>query len=133
MTAYTLHRGHSSSEGTFGILYRDSRPLCVTCEDPWLDNAVGKSCIPSGRYRVKAFSGIRYQNVWEITGVPGRSAILIHHGNTINDTRGCVLVGRGFATLNGLPSITDSVATLTMLRRELPKEFWLTVVGCYPE
>lgn len=127
MPTYALHSPVSSQKGTFGILYRDSQPLCVTCEDPWNNNAKGISCIPSGGYKVRKHSGPRYQNVWEVTSVPGRTAILIHSGNTINDTQGCILVGKGFAMFGDLPAITESVATLNMLRKELPDEFTLII------
>lgn len=125
MVSLLLHRNRFTPDGTFGILSLKNRPLCVTCENPWKDNLPRESCIPPGTYQCKAFNGVRYKNVWEVTNVPGRSAILFHHGNTIRDTEGCILVGRGFSTLNGLPSITESVTTLNMLRTVLPPEFTL--------
>lgn len=120
----------SGEEGTFGGIYNsEAIRLCVTCEDPWNDNAKGKSCIPAGIYRVKKFSGTRYKNVWEITGVPGRAAILIHNGNTTDDTQGCVLVGARFGTVNGKRAVLDSVLTLDKLRSILPDEFALEVIN----
>jgi len=120
-----LTRGATTAKGTFGILTMDGEPLCVTCEDPWNDNKTNISCIPDGEYNCSKFSGTKFKDVWEIKNVPGRSAILIHAGNTIEDTHGCVLVGRSF---NGR-AITESQAALAMLRKKLPDNFTLTVRG----
>jgi hypothetical protein len=69
----------------------------ATGEDDWLNNLVGKSCIPPGHYRCR-------RSVWqktgtptfEITGVPGRSRILFHWGNTEENVEGCVYLGSDF-------------------------------------
>lgn len=125
----TLRRTSSSAPGTFGLLLAGGKTLCVTCEEPWLDNRRGVSCIPAGTYRCVKFNGVRFKDVWEVTGVPGRSAILIHAGNTVADTEGCVLVGKSFARDNSdrVIGVTNSRMTLAMLRGELPDEFTLTV------
>jgi uncharacterized protein DUF5675 len=80
----------------------------VTGEDDWLNNLVGKSCIPAGRYRCR-------RTVWqktgvptfEITGVPNRSRILFHWGNTEENVEGCVMVGEDF----GAFEVSDEDAT----------------------
>lgn len=122
-----LNRAPSSDRGTFGILSLNGMPLCVTCEDPWNDNKPQISCIPPGKYACGKFNGARFKNVWEVRSVPGRSAILIHAGNTMEDTQGCILVGESFGTLNGLPSVKNSAATLAMLRAKLPDVFALII------
>lgn len=127
MTTLLLRRVASGICGTFGVLIMDGYPICVTCEDPWNDNAPNDSCIPLGRYHCIPHNGPRFQNVWEIANVPGRSAILIHSGNSIADTHGCVLLGDSFDKVDGLPGIINSVATLTRLRKLLPSQFDLVV------
>jgi hypothetical protein len=127
MTSLSLRRVASGMRGTFGVLLMDGDPICVTCEDPWNDNASGDSCIPPGTYRCVPHNGPRFSNVWEVTGVSGRSAILIHNGNSIADTHGCILCGDGFGNLGGLPAVLNSVATLNKLRKLLPPEFDLVV------
>jgi hypothetical protein len=49
--------------------------------------------------------------------VPDRSEILIHAGNYVSDTLGCILVGRQYTDLDGdgLTDITRSQATLAEL------------------
>jgi len=116
MITVDLIRVCSSDEGTFGVMVIDNNPLCVTCEEPWKDNARKVSCIPSGEYSCIPHNGGRFKDVWEVSGVSGRTAVLIHNGNTINDTEGCILVGKGFGCLGNLPSVTDSIATLNTLR-----------------
>jgi hypothetical protein len=122
-----LQRVAQSDKGTFGVLVWDNVPLCVTLEDPWNNNFPNVSCIPAKTYEVKPWNGNKYKNVWEVTKVPGRSAILIHQGNSIKDTEGCILVGESFSTLGGMPSITRSLVTLDRLRAILPKEFTLEI------
>ena len=132
MTDYiqlTLTRDVTSPLGTFGILSAGGVPICNTCELQWDDNQPDTSCIPPGVYQCIRHNGARFENVWEITGVPGRSAILLHTGNTIKDTDGCILVGNGFSKINDMPALTDSVLTLNHLRSILPDSFTLTIKG----
>lgn len=67
---------------------------CYTLEDRWRWNRVGESCIPLGFYDIErdTFRG-QYPN-FAVRGVVGRSAIELHRGNTDEDTRGCILLGR---------------------------------------
>jgi len=122
-----ITRGALSKQGTFGMLAIGDVPLCVTCEDPWENNQIGASCIPTGFYNCRKFNGSRFKDVWEVLNVPGRTAILIHAGNTINDTHGCILVGRCFGSSNGLPAVLQSQEALAILRDKLPDEFQLTI------
>lgn len=128
MEVVHLHRVLSSDKGTFGVLVYKQKPLCVTCEDPWNNNKQDISCIPYGEYDVGPHSGTQYQNVWVVKNVPGRSAILIHWGNTIKDTQGCILVGEYFTDFSGNPGIANSRFTVDKLRKILPKEFKLVIM-----
>lgn len=100
-----LRRFADSEFGVFGYLdllnhagVRIAR-FC-TAEDDWLNNLVGQSCIPVGRYTCR-------RTVWhktgvatfEITGVPGRDRVLFHWGNTEEHVEGCVLVGDAFGAI----------------------------------
>lgn len=125
----TLRRIAQSHFGTFGQLLFDDKILCVTCEEPWKDNAPRVSCIPHGTYRCAPHNTPRFPNVWEVKDVPGRSAILIHSGNTIKDTQGCILVGQHFLrnadmTIYGVGS---SRLALGRLRDTLPDHFTLVI------
>jgi hypothetical protein len=129
LTLYTLRTGE---QGTFSELLMGNERLCVTCEDPWNDNKTDISCIPAGEYRFVKRVSPKYGHHWHILDVPGRSLILIHWGNTIEDTRGCVLVGSQFGKLDGVQAILNSIATMEMLRQTLPDEGILKVIRPWP-
>lgn len=118
-----LMRLSKSEKGVKGVLLKDGIPLCYTLEDPDNDNQVGISCILTGTYNCIPHSGPKFKNVWLLENVPGRSAILIHAGNTIADTQGCILVGLSFSG----HSLSQSQAALSLLREKLPKTFTLTI------
>jgi hypothetical protein len=90
-----LSRSEHTGHGVFGALAIPAAPmLLVTAEDDWLDNARGRSCIPAGDYVLERTIYYRHgYETFEVVGVPGRSRILIHPGNTEEDTEGCILVG----------------------------------------
>lgn len=103
---------------TIGHLYVDGEYFCDTIEDtdrglnqslPMTVNKKlkkrGITAIPTGRYRVTlsvvspkfsqkpayAFCGGRLPR---LINVPAFDGVLIHIGNTANDTEGCILVGK---------------------------------------
>lgn len=128
MDTYTLTREPSTPQGTFGQMFSPAgEHLADTVERPWDDNKNLTSCIPQGTYLCIPHSGPEFKNVWEITGVPGREAILIHNGNTMLDVKGCVAVGTGRGKVKGLPAVMNSVVTLDELRHALPDRFMLIV------
>lgn len=123
---YRLARVAETDRGVFGVLLDPAGfPLCVTLENEWKGNARNISCIPDGRYRVVKHNGAKYRDVWRLEDVPGRTAILIHAGNTVKDTEGCILVGRSFAG----HGVADSRVALNALRKRLPHDFDLVVDG----
>ena len=89
---------------TFGTLFVDDVVECRTLEDqvrerPGVPVAAWKipkqTAIPTGRYRVRLTMSARFGRVLPLLeNVPGFSGIRIHSGNVIEDTEGCILVGR---------------------------------------
>jgi len=102
MERIILTRGHGFEMGTPGRLEMPGFE-CHTMERPWHGNRVSESCIPPGVYPlrkrrsevVRQASGGRYPEGWEVQDVPGRTFIMIHPGNTIDDSEGCILPGVG--------------------------------------
>jgi hypothetical protein len=99
---------------------------CRTLELAWLDNASNVSCIPEGFYDVVPRTSPKYGNHLHVTGVEGRSLILIHPANFVgsnnprtghSDLRGCIAVGSKFGdiTSDGIPEILNSKNTMKAL------------------
>jgi hypothetical protein len=77
-----------------GIIGRFSAPqlgqTLWAVERSWEANHNMNSCIPEGIYPLKPHSGEKFQNVWEVTNVVGRSAILLHPANRPTELLGCI-------------------------------------------
>jgi len=82
-----LNRLFSGDDWTIGVLELDLQPECFVLED-----------------------GHRTVKIAGSTRIPGFSAILIHPGNTVIDTRGCLLVGR-IANMDAAPAIVGASRT----------------------
>ena len=100
-----VKRKEFSDEYTIGDLFVDGNFFCNVLEDAVRDEKIyGKTAIPKGTYKV-------YMNVvspkfkdrsWakpyggklpRLLNVPNYEGVLIHVGNTAEDTSGCLLVG----------------------------------------
>jgi len=100
----TLQRVWQTSEATLGRLGE-----YWTIERPWADNRPRISCIPAGSYLCKPriFERGGYRT-YEVTGVPGRSLILIHIANFAADVLGCIGLGMEAGTLAGHMAVLRS-------------------------
>lgn len=92
-----------------------------TLEEPWKDNQPDISCVLDGTYDCIPHGWdndphLHQKQCWELTNVPNRKGILIHSGNTVNDIRGCVLVGTVRDHLNQLPAVLHSKDAMHILR-----------------
>jgi len=119
-----LNRLFSGDDWTIGVLELDLQPECFVLEDGHRTVKIaGSTRIPAGQYELKlrkrgespkydeAFKSNKlFNGMFEIIGVPGFSAILIHPGNTVIDTRGCLLVGR-IANMDAAPAIVGASRT----------------------
>lgn len=120
MNKATIIRFDYGPRCTRGYLYCGDLRL-VTLEEPWTPDPDGpggqrkepghyESCIPDGIYHLLPHNTEKYPNVWRLSnpllgvyGEPkpagqkwGREAILIHSGNVLDHTLGCILVGLDF-------------------------------------
>jgi hypothetical protein len=111
---------------TFGVLSTDDFPLCVTLELPWLDNQPDISCIPTGTYHCEQFESPEHGQVWQVMNVLDRSDVLLHEGNYLSNTKGCILCAFQFA--GNAPAILTSDLAIAFLRNTLPSEFDLIIV-----
>tara|TARA_R110000787_G_scaffold251673_1_gene357205 strand:+ start:376 stop:840 length:465 start_codon:yes stop_codon:yes gene_type:complete len=103
-------RFSSDSDSTLGVLFDitcERKFLCFTLEDEFREVKIsGETRIPAGTYnitlRTEGGFNQRYNDkfgtdfnkgmLW-VRDVPGFEYILIHIGNSDNDTEGCLLVG----------------------------------------
>jgi hypothetical protein len=102
-----LQRRFSGKGYTIGSLCIDGEYFCDTLED--VDHGLTQTmppeeirrikiphetAIPTGVYRVIVnLSPAKRRMLPRLLNVPGFTGILIHSGNTENDTSGCILVG----------------------------------------
>ncbi len=104
-----VERYEYSEKSTIGRLYIDGVKTCFTLEDKVRGSAeakiYGQTAIPAGTYRVtlrttgtiheaykKRFGAMHKGTLW-IRNILGYEYVLIHCGNTPEDTLGCILVG----------------------------------------
>src|SRR6185436_6603557 len=74
------------------------------------------TCIPDGTYALgtrwspKFSPKYNHEMVW-VKNVPGFEFILIHTGNTIDDTEGCLIIGDRIGVVKGKDAVLNSKAT----------------------
>lgn len=132
---------------TIGKLYIDGQYFCDTLEDAdrgldWnmsLDEikhkkVYGKTAIPRGKYVIDMntisprFKDRSWAKQWNgklprLKSVPGYEGVLIHPGNTADDTSGCILVGRN--KVKG--QVVESQKTFHSLMNILKKDNNITI------
>lgn len=85
---------------TVGRLFVDEQFFCNTLEDTVRDlsnekKVYGKTAIPYGEYKVVYNWSPKFgRNLPRLLNIPAFEGILIHPGNTADDSAGCILVGR---------------------------------------
>lgn len=120
-----LVRAISTRKYTMGVLRCDSQYF-FTLELPWINNSQNISCIPPGTYKCEVWDSTHHGRVILINNVPNRSGILIHKGNSVKDTNGCILVGEVFELGSGTP-LTSSRKAFDKLMDLVKSEESLTI------
>jgi hypothetical protein len=92
----TLHRTIATDKSTIGELFVDGVFECFTLEDVVRDVKIfGETAIPAGTYEVILNHSPRFGKIMpRLLEVPNFTGILIHKGNTPENTHGCILVGK---------------------------------------
>lgn len=113
-------------------LYRSQRPDCLlgglsfgafqcyTLELPYRNNEPEISAIPEAVYQCGLRPSAKFGNwtggmIYHLQPVQGRTDILIHAGNSVADTHGCILIGDSWRDDNGKTVVTNSRKTLMAL------------------
>ena len=104
-TLLLIRKVDRKSNYTLGILYIAKKhdtmfvQQCDTLEPQWRDletqpKVIGKTAIPKGEYKIVMAPSYKFhRNMPYLIGVPQFEGIMIHPGNTVKDTMGCILVG----------------------------------------
>ncbi len=117
MLEVILKRAWSDHRATLGMLTIKGiqHDPFFTLENPDRGE-VSDSCIPAGFYNCLPYSGLKWQDVYQVMDVPNRTAILFHSGNFETETTGCILIGLGAEMMEKEPIITHSKIALRRFR-----------------
>jgi hypothetical protein len=113
---------------TIGKLYVDGEYFCDTLEDKVRDlskekKVYGQTAIPAGTYKVEMVYSPKFSPRFDgaklplIKDVSQFSGILIHSGNTKEDTSGCILVGKNKIVGGLIDSRKAMIELLAMFRK----------------
>ena len=95
-----LKRWLINKTSTIGKLSINGKFFCYTLEDrirPPGEKVQDETAIPFGTYKIKMTYAPHFKQTlpW-LQDVPMFTGILMHAGNTIKDTKGCILVGQSY-------------------------------------
>lgn len=95
MVELEVRRTHLLDRATLGEFYIDGVRVAFTLEDRVRPVKVyGETAIPAGRYQVVRRQSSKFRKPMPfLLDVPEFEGIMIHPGNTVSDTHGCILVG----------------------------------------
>ena len=118
----------SDADTTISRITVDGEFICFGLEDEYRETKLSKETrIPAGTYKIKlrktgthhAKYSLRFADIHKgmlhIQNVPNFTGILIHCGNTAEDTEGCLLVGSQAITEPGDMKIINSTAAYRRL------------------
>jgi hypothetical protein len=94
-----LRRTELGTNYSIGELKINSVYFCDTLEDAVRENKIpGETAIPRGTYKIDFYKSNHYKSYMPyLIDVPNFNGIMIHIGNTVEDTRGCILVGKHYS------------------------------------
>ena len=115
-----------------GLLFGPNGKVCYILEPKWRENRSNVSCIPTGEYTVdymKRSASGKYKDVYHIQDVKNRFGILIHKGNTVNHTLGCLLPGVKVGTIGGAFAVLGSAQAMRKIHKVTNREsFKLNII-----
>ncbi len=133
---WLVYRIYQDEKGTVSnSLVRNEEDLFEPCgfilELPYKSNCRNISCIPSGLYRFEKRNHQSRGQIFMLSGVLDRTSILVHVGNYLKDTQGCLLPCSKFKiNKDGLEYVgLSSKAAIEQLWACLPYSGILHIVG----
>lgn len=128
----SLERKSAEFGGTWGLLSYPPADLTLhTVERLWVDNKRSISCIPCGRYLVRATYSPRFgRKMYLLLDVPKRDGIRIHPANWPMQLNGCIALGTAVARKIDGKMLLNSRVAVSRLERTLGLQpFYLTITG----
>ena len=128
----TLKRIYKKGTFTLGALqiqtesnkeFLTKKYFCDTLEPHAIDwrkeeKIAGKTAIPTGRYKVVlGYSKTYKRRMPFLQNVPHFTGIMIHTGNSVDDTRGCILVGKAVRPQNEDTDFENPTGEATVIGR----------------
>lgn len=107
---------------------------CFVLEDGFRKEKVkGETRIPAGKYKLvmRTHGGFydRYTKLYkephpmiQLVDVPGFEDVLIHRGNAVADTMGCLLLGNRYDMINGVYRLSESEKAYNAFRAAIAKD-----------
>lgn len=127
----------TQTDGVKGRLVFPSGYEIMTLERPWVDNKPEISCIPADMYEVKyrdsdltkRLTSGKHTKTFQIVDVEGRTNIMIHIGNFIKNSLGCVLVGMSHGRASGEDTVWSSAKAFEIfIEKMLTEEIELIII-----
>ena len=128
----TVNRFASDNDSTISLISIDGQFQCFGLEDEYRAyKKINETRIPAGKYKVgvRTIGGFHgryggkfpdfHQGMLQVMDVPGFDYLLIHIGNTDDDTAGCLLVGTGCYSQKGNMTIQASTAAYKRLYKKV--------------
>jgi hypothetical protein len=115
-----------TDHGVFGHLSVEGLSFnCVTLERHDID-------IPIGRYLITLYTSPKHGLIPLLNNVLGRSMIEIHEGNYEHDSKGCILVGKARADIDGdgyddITASKDTLKQLVKLIQDSPVAVYISI------
>ncbi len=107
--------------GVFGSLWIEGEDQqWFTVERPWVNNEPNISCIPPGDYPFvpRTYNRGGYE-AYEVTNVTGRSLIMLHKGNTMDDLQGCIAPGLALGVIKNTWAVVSSATAFQQIMNVL--------------
>ena len=135
-----LERKYFKDTYTIGNLYVDGKYFCDTLEDKNRDvnkngkfdngesKVYGETCIPFGTYKIVVNMSPKFgRELPRLLDVPSFTGILIHRGNTTEDSSGCILVGENKAVGKVLNSTPYEEKLVRMMKEAITRGEEITI------
>lgn len=137
----TLKRVAKKSSYTIGKMYINGTYFCDTLEDT--DRGIAnnmsstlikskkvysKTAIPTGTYKIVLNVSPKFKRILpRLIDVPGFDGVLIHRGNTAEDTAGCILVGENKVVGKVINSTQYELKIVKLIQQALDRHESITI------